>query len=44
MGVDLKAQRDDGYACEVAQCKCTKDLSPDLIRKASEEFLKHLDV
>lgn len=44
LGVDLKAQRDDEYACEVAQCKCCEDFGPALIRDASEEFLKHLDV
>jgi hypothetical protein len=44
LGVDLKAQRDDEYACEVAQCKCCEDFGPALIRNASEEFLKHLDV
>ncbi len=44
LGVDIKAQRDDGYACEVAQCKCTGYMAPHEIRKASDEFLKHLNV
>ena len=44
LGIDIKAQRDDGYACEVAQCKCTDYFSPRQIREASHEFLKHLNV
>jgi len=44
MGVDIKVQRDNGYSCDVAQCKCTDYLPPNKIRKASDEFLKHLDV
>jgi hypothetical protein len=42
-GVDLKAVARDVYANEVGQCKCYKNFPPDLIREASEEFLKHLD-
>jgi hypothetical protein len=42
-GIDLKAQRKGAYAYEVGQCKCYEEFSPREIRKASEEFLKHLD-
>lgn len=41
-GVDLKALAREGYANEVGQCKCYKNFPPELIREASEEFLKHL--
>lgn len=42
-GVDLKAQVQEGYGCEVGQCKCYEDFPPAKIREASEEFLTHLD-
>jgi hypothetical protein len=41
-GIDIKALVQEGYGCEVGQCKCTGDFPPAEIRKASEEFLKHL--
>lgn len=44
LGVDHKAQRDDGYGCDVAQCKCTSNLQPKEIRDAAGEFLEYLDV
>jgi hypothetical protein len=43
LGIDIKAQRDDGYSCDVAQCKRTAYLPPRDIRSASDKFLNHLD-
>ena len=42
-GIDLLAHCDDGIHTEVGQCKCYEDFQPRHIRKASEEFLKHID-
>ncbi len=41
-GVDLKAIVREVYGNEVGQCKCYQNFPPELIREASEEFLKHL--
>lgn len=41
-GVDLKARRKDDGSCEVGQCKCKVNFPPGEIKKASDEFLKHL--
>lgn len=41
-GIDLRAQRREGYGCEVGQCKCYEEFPPREIREVSEEFLKHL--
>lgn len=43
LGIDLKAQIQEGYGCEVGQCKCYEDFPPAKIREASDEFLKHID-
>jgi len=43
-GVDLLAPQKDSPGIEVGQCKCHRDFPPREIRKASDEFLRHLDV
>jgi hypothetical protein len=41
-GIDLLAHRRDGSGIEVGQCKCYREFSHTEIRKASNEFFKHL--
>lgn len=42
-GIDLLAHRRGNMEKEVGQCKCYDDFPPAEIRKASAEFLKHLE-
>lgn len=42
-GIDLIAQVQGRYACEVGQCKCYEKFTPGDIREASDEFLAHLE-
>ena len=42
-GIDLLAHRENGDGIEVGQCKCYQDFPPASIRKASDEFLAHLN-
>lgn len=42
-GIDLRAQRRDGDAIEVGQCKACKDFEPAKIVAASDEFFKAWD-
>jgi hypothetical protein len=42
-GIDLLAHRRGSTEKEIGQCKCYEDFPPAEIRKASEEFLEHLE-
>lgn len=41
-GIDLLARRSGGDGVEIGQCKCYQNFLPSGIRKASDEFCKHL--